>query len=357
MTSTEPATSGPLSAREPARVIVVNPLGVALGHYTAALCAHLRDSGAETEVISVAEPSQSGNGRLQWLISYTQALVSAGRLARQSAVPSKVLVTWPVLGFVDLFTVKLTCGSSGMIVYHDPRPLVRSLGSSSLLAGLAAHLRRRPGTLVHSSEAAEAMRGLRLGDGVVLLPHPMLPVHDAMQGFPSVKGDSGPPIIRVLGQYKPDRDVALLEELATRLTSKYTLEIVGRGWPAVSGWTVVARFVPEDELDQLISTSDAIIIPYRRFYQSGIAIRALEQAVPIVGRAGTSLRELYGAQSKLLVMESGEHRRTSIDGWISAIDHAVAHGRTEAALAGKLFHEGASSGWASLYRSWLQAEP
>ncbi|WP_307092913.1 hypothetical protein [Arthrobacter sp. B2I5] len=197
------------------------------------------------------------------------------------------------------------------------------------------------------------MSELGLASGLTLLPHPMLPVVDAVQEQAGGNGGGRRPNIRVLGQYKPDRDVALLEELASRLRSNCNLEIVGRGWPNVKGWTVDARFVSEDELDGLISRSDAIIIPYKRFYQSGIAIRALEQAVPIVGRAGTSLRDLYGPDSRLLVTESGEQRDTPIDGWLSAIDYALRQGRTEAALAGKLFHEDASKGWADLCRNWL----
>jgi len=352
MTSTAPAVSGLPSPDTPARIVVVNPLGVALEHYTAALCGHLQNAGAETELISVTEPSQSGKGRIGWLIAYLEALRSAGRLARQSTAPSGVLLTWPVLGFLDFITVKLACGNSGIIVYHDPRPLVRSVGSSPLVARLVKHLSRRPGTLVHSQEAAAAMGDLGLASGMVLLPHPMLPVSDAVHE----RSGTGGPNVRVLGQYKPDRDVALLEELASRLAPKYNLEIVGRGWPAVNGWTVDARFVSEDELDELIATSDAIIIPYKRFYQSGIAVRALEQAVPIVGRAGTSLRELYGPQSRLLVRESGEERTTSIDSWISAVEHALGQGRTEAALAGKLFQEDASRSWAELHRNWLLRE-
>lgn len=353
MTSTAPAVSGLPFTNSPALIIVVNPLGAALEHYTEALRRHLQDAGAATELISVPEPSQSGKGRIRWLIAYVEGLRSAGRLARRSTAPSGVLLTWPVLGFLDFFTVKVACGNSGIIVYHDPRPLVRSVGSSPLVAGLVRRLRRRPGTLVHSQEAAEAMGGLGLAPGMILLPHPMLPVDDAVQ---ERAVGTGRPTVRVLGQYKPDRDVALLEELATKLTPKYNLEIVGRGWPAVKGWTVDARFVTESELDELIATSDAIIIPYKRFYQSGIAIRALEQAVPIVGRAGTSLRGLYGPQSRLLVTESGEQRDTSIDSWLRAIEHAVDQGRTEAALAGKLFHADASRDWAALYRNWLLQE-
>lgn len=330
------------------RVIVLNPLGVALSHYTDALMQQLADSGIEAETFSIIEPSQSGKSRFQWLAGYSSMLYSAGRRTRRRNSQEKVLITWPVLGFLDLLIVKVLCGSSGVIVYHDPQPLVRSMGSSRGVAGLVRLVKNRPGTLVHSNEAAHAMNVVGLTDGLTLVPHPMLPP----AGFanePAVNGKAGTrPRVRVLGQYKADRDIDLLTSLAGRLGSKYDLDIVGRGWPEVEGWNVDARFVTEDELDELIATSDAIVIPYKRFYQSGIAIRALEHAVPIVGRVETSLGELYGPQSRLLVAAEDELPGMEVEPWVSAIEHAMDRGKTETVLAAKLFHEEATRGWGEL---------
>jgi hypothetical protein len=345
-------TAGPSSNSSP-RIIILNPLGGALSHYTEALLHQLADAGIETDLISIIEPSQSGKSRFHWLAAYSSMLYSAGRRTRRRNSPERVLITWPVLGFLDLLLVKVLCGNAGAIVYHDPQPLVRSVGSTQAVAGLVRLVKRRPGTLVHSNEAAQAMNAVGLTDGLTLVPHPMLPPA-ASAKEPAVNGEPGiRPRVRVLGQYKADRDIDLLTSLAGKLGSKYCLDIVGRGWPAVPGWNVDARFVPEDELEELILTSDAIVIPYKRFYQSGIAIRALEHGTPVVGRVETSLGELYRPESRLLVAAENEVPGLEAEAWVSALEYAMAQGRTETVLAAKIFHEEATKGWGSLGRRLL----
>lgn len=334
-------------AHERAGIIIVNPLGGALGHYTSALHRHLVDADVPAQIRSIQEPSVSGKHRLTWLLEYVQLLATAGWHKRRRSVQPRILITWPVLGFWDLFLVKVLCGSSSWVVYHDPSPLVRSTGSSRAVSALMGRLKSRPGTLVHSQEAAEAMRSLGLGDKLTLLPHPVL-LHKAQ--LPVRRPDTRAtvrPRVRVLGQYKRDRDLALMEALATRLGSDYDCDIVGRGWPAVKGWHVDARFVPEAELDQLIADSTVILIPYKRFYQSGIAIRALEQAIPVVGRADTSLRDLFGADSPLLVSEESQSVG-DVDAWVSAIEFATKQGRAAASKAFESFHRHATREWALL---------
>jgi hypothetical protein len=335
------------------RLIILNPLGVALSHYTDALVHQFADAGIETDVLSIVEPSQSGKNRFRWLAEYSSLLYSAGRRTRQRNSTEQVLLTWPVLGFLDLLLVKAFCGDSGVIVYHDPQPLVRSVGSSKAVAGLVRLVKNRPGTLVHSNVAADAMDAVGLTNGLMLVPHPMLPPAEPGKQSNATLDAGRRPRVRVLGQYKADRDLALLTSLAGRLGSNYDLDIVGRGWPAVEGWNVDARFVPEDELDELIGTSDAIVIPYKRFYQSGIAIRALEQAVPIVGRVRTSLDDLYGPQSRLLVAAKDEAPGLEVEAWASAIEYAMGPGKAETLRAAKLFHKEAAEGWGLLGRRLL----
>ena len=334
-------------AVQPRGVIIVNPLGGALKHYTNALHQHLVDAGISAQVRSLDEPSVSGKHRLAWLLEYVQLLARAGWQTRRGSAPARILVTWPVLGFWDILLVKAMCGSTSWVVFHDPSPLVRSAGSGRAVSALIRRLKTRPGTLVHSEEAAKAMRARGL-DALALVRHPVLPrVTEQSSTRMDGHGTAPRPRIRVLGQYKRDRDLDLLELLAKHLGKDYDCEINGRGWPAVKGWSVDARFVPEDELDQLIAGSTVILIPYKRFFQSGIAIRALEHAVPVVGRSETSLADLFGAESRLLVSEQNGSAG-DVYAWLRAIEFAVTDGRAEASKAAESFHRQAACDWARL---------
>ncbi|MEV7135691.1 glycosyltransferase [Arthrobacter sp. NPDC093128] len=337
-------------ARSICGVRIVNPLGGALSHYTNALAVLLRTSGAHVEVQSIEEPSLSGRGRLHWLLSYVRLLSDSGRSARKNEY-SQTLVTWPVVGFVDLLLVRVLCGKSAAIVYHDPKPLVRSIGSGRLAAKLVSMFPSRPRVVVHSAAASEAMRNCGLDSNLDILAHPMLPplLRESESRIPTVRR----PVIRVLGQFKQDRDLEVLQALAAEFEPEYDLEIAGRGWPAVDGWKVDSRFVTEIELDELVRSSDVIVIPYKRFYQSGIAIRALEAGTPIVGRAGTSLVELYGPNSSLLVTDQTEDDGASAQAWAAAVRYAVLHGKNEVADAANAMFKSVAADW----QSWTSGTP
>lgn len=323
-----------------ARTVVVNPLGGALSHYTEALVKTLQASGAVVQLYSIEEPSVSGKSRLRWLVDYVRLLAKARKARR--AQYDKTLVVWPVLGFLDLLIVRLISGSRASVVYHDPRPLVRAAGSDALSAWMVSRLPRLPHIVVHSEAAADAMRSLGFKSKIHLMAHPMLPPAAPLR---AADKSTKRPVVRVLGQFKRDRDLGALESLGKELRDEVDLEIVGRGWPEVEGWKVEARFVSEKELDYLIGSSAAIVIPYLRFYQSGIAIRALEANTPIVGRAATSLADLYGKDSKLLVRDHPQTQIIEAHAWADAVRVAVSGGREESIRAALAYYATAVSQW------------
>jgi GT2 family glycosyltransferase len=317
-------------------VHIINPLGAALAHYTNALEVLLRDVGASVIVSSITEPSVSGKGRLNYLARYFKLIAASGNKKNE-----KTLVVWPVLGFVDLVLAPLLGHKNVSVIYHDPKPLVRSVGTGRATAKIVGLSPLRANVIVHSTSAANEMNAAGLGVGQTVLEHPMVPPTNlSARRFVN----SAQPVVRVLGQFKQDRDLDVLRDLATQLGRDYVLEVVGRGWPPITGWTVDSRFVSESELDELIQSSDAIVIPYKRFYQSGIAIRALELGTPIVGRADTSLSGIYGKSSKLLV-RGLESEGGDTHAWRAAVEYAVTEGATEAAAA-------AEEKFAAVYREW-----
>lgn len=290
------------------RVLIINPLGSALAHYTNEVEEVLSSLGYQSETISFLEPSATGRGRWTWLREYVRAIRSASR-----AKGHFTLVTWPVMGMLDLAILRAFGVRRGAVVFHDPRPLVKAVGYGyfARLAGRGA-----PGIdrIVHSEAALFDARESLGMQGVKLLPHPVLSV-DVQYGAESRAA------VRVLGQYKQTRSIEALHLISeSAIADDHQLQIVGRGWPNVDGWSTDDQFVSEPELDRLIATSAAVVIPYARFYQSGIAIRCLELGTPFVGPAGTSLGELVGPTSPLLVND---------DDWVTAVRHAVKTSRAE----------------------------
>lgn len=286
----------------PQLILIINPLGSALAHYTDELEDQLSSIGVEFETIDFPEPSQNGQTRRRWIRQYLSAVRKASR--RHDCY---TLVTWPALGMLDLVILRVLGIRRGAIVFHDPKPLVRAVGYGKI-SQLAAALGKRIDKIVHSSAALEDAREHLGMSNATLLPHPVA----KSQSPPEPRTSTA---IRVLGQYKQSRNLTALRTLAASdIASEYELQIIGRGWPAVEGWSTDDRFVDEDELDRLVRTSSAVLIPYERFYQSGIAVRCLEQGTPFVGPAGTSLEEIVGADSDILVRA---------EDWVSAVRLAV----------------------------------
>ncbi|MFI6492300.1 hypothetical protein [Streptomyces sp. NPDC050564] len=285
-------------------VIVVNPLGSMLAHYGRALTQNLESAGMTTTVLSMDEPSASGGSRLRWLASCYWLLFHARlQCARHGG---SVILAWPMLGYLDVVCVRMLLGRRGLVVLHDPDPLVRAVGYGRALKWLA----RRLNCLVvtHSDEATRvvARHGLQR---IVCMPHPVLDRSPA-------KRPTELRSVYVLGQYKPDRDIELMESVARELPDEVSLRVAGRGWPEVAGWSVDSRFISEGELETMLSgESTVVLVPYRRFFQSGIAMRALENLVPVVGPADSSLAAVFGSLGTLPSSQEPQ-------AWVRAIHRA-----------------------------------
>jgi hypothetical protein len=100
----------------------------------------------------------------------------------------------------------------------------------------------------------------------------------------------------VLGRYKNTRSLDALAAIAEQAADSCDLEIYGRGWPRLRGWSVSDRFVPEAEFAALVHTSDCVVIPYDHFFQSGVAVRCLEAAVPVVAPKHEHIAQLFGEE-------------------------------------------------------------
>ncbi len=312
------------------RFVLVNPLGGALAHYTETLRENLEASGSKVRTIGIDEPSISGRPRLVWLLTYWLALSQARNLAGPHG---EVMSLWPTLGYWDMVFVRMLGGPSASVVVHDPEPLVRSLGNSSLERRII-RLFKLAKVILHSTTASTSYEKLDFDNERYLLPHPIR----SPRSLPKVK--LARPCVRVLGQFKSDRDLGALSQVARNLGSTADLEITGRGWPSIIGWSTDPRFVSETELDSLITGASVVVIPYAKFFQSGIAIRCAELGTPVVGPRGSSLGDLLGPDSSLLAARD-EH-----DCWSRAVFYAVAEGQDEFITSVRNYHDRCILAWA-----------
>lgn len=303
-------------------------------HYSRELVDVLETVGRGDVVLeTIFEPSITKAGSRRWLSEYLLALRRLGR-ARRSG--SSIVVTWPVLGFLDIVIIRMIAGPGHSLVLHDTVPLVKSIGYGRIAQAVASLFTSRVQIVVHSERAAGDIKSARLRRHALLLPHPILRPESDDAPTPSRK------IVSVLGQYKADRDVAAMEQISSAFGSDIHFRAVGRRWPEVPGWTVRDEFVEEGELDRLIDESSCVVIPYLRFYQSGIAIRSLERSVPVVGPSGTSLDELLGSDSPLLVKNSSD--------WPRAVESALMTGRADSSRAAEMWRTRCEVEWAAALR-------
>jgi hypothetical protein len=310
-------------------VVLVNPLGPTLAHY----CAELTETLGPREVEiapGASAPRAPVLARPAWLLRHLVGVARAARSART------VIVCWPLLGAFDVIWAALVSrigGGEVWVVVHDPEPLRRQVGlGRSAWRAAAGAVRRAPRVRVVShSAAASAALAVLPSDRVVELPHPML----ARRG-PQVAVEAGEAtVVTVLGQHKAARDLAVLDgigALAAERLPDVTLHIRGRGWPPVAGWSVDPTFLDEELFTDALERSAAIVVPYVRYFQSGVAVRAVEAGVGVVIPRTDFAERLLGPTYPGLCdsMEPAE--------WVDAI---VAVTKPEMREA--LLHRGASS--------------
>lgn len=289
-------------------ITILNPLPQALLHFENELLDCMGDS---VSPIRKAIPCE-GHRKLAKLCALGRYLAAALNPLDRTCV----IVLWPVLGWLDIILWSVWRGESAHLIVHDPVPLRRQPGMGRAAQRLAkAWLRyRRPTVVVLSEEAGEEMRRL-VGTECRLhvLPHP---IKAPTYHLPEPQDRGLARHVLVAGQYKPARHLGLLTELAARLPEiGLSLRVRGRGWPKIDGGDVESTFLSEAELDDELRSARCVILPYRHYFQSGIAVRAVELGTPVIGQHNTFLTSLAVGDS-ITIVES-----ETVDAWLQAISH------------------------------------
>lgn len=280
-------------------VRILNPLGAALLHYTREISYVLGELGCEVEVENVIEPSAHGNRfgrRIVWALSYLR------EVRRTSRSDDILICLWPPFGYWDTLLLGLSRASRTVLIVHDPEPLSGEVGYGVIARFIARTVGRRVELIVHGSRALDVVCEKHSLPRAVVVSHPMLePKRRSRAGTEADAQHQK--VVRVVGQFKAERNLDALEEVAACGDPDWRREVIGRGWPDVNGWQVRSEFVTESEFESLIAGADVVLVPYKRFFQSGVAVRALELLTPVVGPRVESMAELLGGDCTWLATE------------------------------------------------------
>lgn len=299
------------------RISVANPLPQALAHYVTELTETLNRIGIGYDTM----PTRGVEGRtgsLGKLLMLRDALANpfSARLRTQPT-----LVAWPSLGLIDA-RLWASTRTRNLLVLHDPIPIRKQVGFDPLSHKFAQRAGRHSPIIVsHSHDALVEARRILPKHSHIRLPHPILNSQAAAS-----KPHPHRTVV-VAGQYKPERNLNLLRELGPRLQEIGAVgKIYGRGWPEVPGWEVDSRFLDEREMDEVLARASVVLIPYSRYYQSGIALRALELGTMSLSPRNSFAEEVLGADA---IVESAD----TAEAWLSAVDRVA----EDAALPAQTF--------------------
>ncbi|MCV7136630.1 glycosyltransferase [Mycobacterium hodleri] len=320
---------GPASA--PVRLY--SPLHDVSEHFVERLSESLEAGG----VPSIRLESRNGEvaGSLRAKALALGAHIKNGRRYAREGGPN--VVAWPLLGWLDMPLWRHYTNQT-FIAMHDPEPLARQNGLSPRAAALSRKLSgsKWPHLVTMSPEAHDVAARYFAPERIHLAPHPMR----------APSSDSAVRPVRtvlVLGQYKPARDLDAMAAIAPSLTAAgWNPTVAGRGWPPIPGWQLINRFLPEEEFHELLASASVVLLPYRYYFQSGVALRALEAGVPVVGRSTGFLTSILGANFPGAVGNWDDP-----SSWLAAVE-AAALGRSDQMRSASTYSRLGSSEWCAL---------
>lgn len=317
-------------------ILYSDPIPSAQAHYQREVQDVFASAGRSTGLARWSRPAEGGRGvrgKCRMLANAVHNLTCARR------APEPVIQLWPTFGLLE---ARLWASERAprYVVLHDPTPLRRQYGHSKRAARWAslASSTSRPTILVHSEAAEIAAATVLPYHRIQHVLHPILSEQRHVD-------KSERPTVVVAGQFKPARDLGLLAELGARLRPRgWDLRIVGRGWPRVPGWDVEDRFVAESELDDLLGRAWVFLLPYTSYFQSGIAVRALENGTPTVGESTDFLRGLLGSGHPGLVPVG-----SGADGYETALAAVVSSGTLETHSVFTDYRERSHASWRKIF--------
>lgn len=187
-------------------------------------------------------------------------------------------------------------GCIPILLWHDIEPLVQRPSAVPQLRLEADDI-----LLVHNSFSAQELRTqLPQGFPVHIIPHghfipsgnTSMDRHQARQKL-GVPSNAFCPLF--FGMLKQSKGLDVLINAFQDLPANFHLLVAGRQrdvdlslvrqleqWKNNSRCTLHVGYLPVNEMEYWFAASDIVVIPYRRIYQSGVAIQAISRCKPVV---------------------------------------------------------------------------
>jgi glycosyltransferase involved in cell wall biosynthesis len=322
-----------LSGPDGAPVRIYSPLHNVSEHFVERLIESL-DAGG---VSSVRLRSRNGEVGADWRAKAFAFGAHVRNVRRYARAGGPNVVAWPLLGWWEMPLWRHR-NHKTLIAMHDPEPLVQQNGLSPRSAIRSAKVcgSKWPHLVTMSPEAYAVAANYFDPARIHLVPHPMrAPNPDDL----AAPGRS----VLVLGQYKPARDLDAMTAIAPTLRAAgWDPTVAGRGWPPIPGWRVIDRFVSEVEFHELLRSAAVVLLPYRYYFQSGVALRALEAGVPVVGRDTGFLTAILGANFPGAVDDWDDP-----SSWLAAVE-AAASARSDQICSAAAYSRRGATEWRTL---------
>lgn len=297
------------------RYSISNPLPETLRHYERQLVECLNEGGGQ---LVRAKPATSIEVKGEPLLKLQRAISTALEHLRALRHDGHTIVLWPAFGLMEPAFWRHDEKSPGrhIVIIHDPSPLRKQHGLGRFAAQIGRLRRTGVQVVVHTELARQVLVDLAWRE-ISVLPHPITVTKN--EGSAKLTGCRSSDQILILGQWKPARNMQLIASLGPLLRrSGLRPTIAGPGWPQIEGWEVENRFLSEQEVAWRLETALCLLVPYSVYFQSNVAVRALESGTPVVGQRHEFLESLLGSDYSAFVK-----RGSDLLDWISAIEAAA----------------------------------
>jgi glycosyltransferase involved in cell wall biosynthesis len=225
--------------------------------------------------------------------------VAAWRIARER--PELVVVNWwmPFFGpayTVSLWLAKRLCGTKVMYLVHNAVPHEKRPGDmliTRLGFSVADYF------IVMSEAVKEDLLSIRPDARYALTPLPVFDIFGAPKDKPGAKSALGVdgPVILFFGLVRAYKGLDILLDAMPGILEKVdaTLVVAGEFYEDRAGFErqigrlgisgrvkLLDRFIPDEEVGDIFSASDILVLPYRSATQSGITQIAYVFGTPVI---------------------------------------------------------------------------